>query len=77
MNKPPEPVNWAKTLRAKRPVGSQRGRVEKAQVILQKWMVRVAGRRRRNKKMSLRRRFPVDIARRIGKFANLQRQLAK
>ena len=36
-------------------------------------MVRVAGRRRRiNKKMALRGRFPVDIARQIGKFANLR-----
>ena len=49
-NQPAEPVNWAKTLRAKRPVGSQRARVDKARVTLQKWMVRVAGRRRRNKK---------------------------
>ena len=49
-NQPAEPVNWAKTLRAKRPVGSQRARVDKARVTLQKWMVRVAGRRRRIKK---------------------------
>ena len=71
MNKPPEPVNWAKTLRAKWPKGSRRGKVEKAKATLQKWMVRVAGRRRRNKKMALRRRFPVDIARQIGKYAKL------
>jgi hypothetical protein len=44
-NQPVEPVNWAKTLRAKRPVGSQQARVDKARVTLQKWMVRVAGRR--------------------------------
>jgi hypothetical protein len=49
-NQPVEPVNWAKPLRAKRPVGSQQARVDKARVSLQKWMVRVAGRRRRNKK---------------------------
>ena len=35
-NQPVEPVNWAKTLRAKRPVGSQQARVDKARVTLQK-----------------------------------------
>jgi len=71
-NQPVEPVNWAKTLRAKRPVGSQQARVDKARVTLQKWMVRVAGRRRRNKKMALRRLVPPDVARRIGKYAKLR-----
>jgi len=71
-NQPVEPVNWATTLLAKRPVGSQRARVDKARVTLQKWMVRVAGRRRRNKKMALRRLVPPDVARRIGKYAKLR-----
>ena len=69
-NQPAEPVNWAKTLRAKRPVGSQRARVDKARVTLQKLMVRVAGRRRRNKKMALRRLVPPVVARHIEGFAN-------
>ena len=71
-NQPAEPVNWAKTLRAKRPVGSQRARVDKARVTLQKWMVRVAGRRRRNKKMALRRLVPSVVARHIEGYEGMK-----
>ena len=73
-NQPAEPVNWAKTLRAKRPVGSQRARVDKARVTLQKWMVRVAGRRRRNKKMALRRLVPAVVARHIEGYVGMKKK---
>jgi hypothetical protein len=73
-NQPAEPVNWAKTLRAKRPVGSQRARVDKARVTLQKWMVRVAGRRRRNKKMALRRLVPSVVARHIEGYVGMKKK---